>query len=110
MLTILSQIWQHDAKYLHKFVSYHVSIGITSFVFVIDEYNLSSTLTGTSLILSTIYVHYGKSKDPNLTVRQIDNFNYCLRYVKDEYVCVLDCDEFLHSNTLNFWQIIRYKH
>ena len=102
MLTILSQIWQHDAKYLHNFISYHVSIGITSFVFVIDEYNLKFDFDWDMLDLSTIYVHYGKSNDPNLTVRQIENFNHCLRYVKDEYVCVLDCDEFLHSKTLNF--------
>lgn len=102
MLTILCQTFDLDSNYLNKFISYHSSIGICSFVFIIDEYKLKFEFTFPQSNLYKILVCPGKSKRRDLIKRQIENYNSCLGKIDDEYVCVLDVDEFLHPDTLKY--------
>ena len=98
-----------DSKYLNKFISYHSSIGICSFIFIIDEYKLKFEFTFPRSNLYKILVCHGKSKKESLSGRQKENYNSCLRKVDDEYVCVLDVDEFLHPDTLEFLEHNRHQ-
>jgi hypothetical protein len=102
MITILCQSYGLDSKYLNKFISYHSSIGICSFIFIIDEFNSKFEFTFPQSNLYKILVCPGKSKKLNNIDRQRENYNLCLGKIYDEYVCVLDVDEFLHPDTLKF--------
>ena len=107
MLTILCQTFMPDSKYLNKFISYHSSIGISSFIFITDEYTQKFEFKFPQSSLYKILVVPGISNLPSCVDRQRENYNSYLEKIDDEYVCILDCDEFLHPDTLKFLKLHR---
>ena len=77
-------------------------MGINSFIFIIDEYHYKFEFTFPQSSRYKILVVPGRSNHPNCVNRQRENYNLCLEKIDNEYVCVLDCDEFLHPDTLKF--------
>lgn len=82
-------------------------MGINSFIFIIDEHHYKFEFTFPQSSLYKILVVPGRSNRPNVAERQMENYNSCLEKIDNEYVCVLDCDEFLHPDTLKFLKYYR---
>jgi len=98
--TIMCQIWHKDEKYLRKFISHHASIGIHSFLFIIDEYTTPFHFPDSEFKQYSASSVKGISTASDLGARQRQNYNYWIKKINTDYVCVLDIDEFLHPDTL----------
>ena len=105
MLTIMCMVWERDERYLAEFIRHHSDMGISNFLFIIDEYRIPFNSYGNAIPISDAYSieHVrGISTQHSLVLRQRENYNYYLHRIRTEYVCVIDVDEFLHAKTLNF--------
>ena len=96
MITLMCQTWAGDTRYLSKFVSHHLSIGIKSFVFILDKYKKTFEFNQFDWSHARITVVDGVSTKHELWQRQQENYNYWIKLIQTEYVCILDNDEFLH--------------
>ena len=98
----MCQTWAGDTQYLSKFISHHFSIGISSFIFILDKYKETFEFSQIDWNHSGITVVDGVSTKHELWLRQQENYNYWIKLVRTQYVCILDNDEFLHPDTLDF--------
>ena len=98
----MCQTWAGDTQYLNKFISHHLSVGITSFIFILDKYKGTFEFSQIDWNHSSISVVDGVSTKHELWLRQLENYNYWIKLVRTQYVCILDNDEFLHPDTLDF--------
>ena len=86
MITIMSQIWQKDSRYLKEFILHHSLMGVEFFVFILDEYELPFDFKFPESSHYKVLCVKGTSGERSLSRRQIENYNYYLDRVKTEYV------------------------
>lgn len=102
MITIMCSVWAKELAYLREFIRFHSRIGVDSFIFIVDEYVIPFGLEyPESDMLNVTYVK-GVSFHSENVQRQEENYNFYLNQVKTDYLCVIDADEFLHPQTLDF--------